>query len=180
MGFEDNFVPECYFDTVLVKTILRVKYVNHQKGCPNVVKEIREGKRLKDDFAVGIIDKDKNELDYIKYDCTEELNTGNLILYKHKSQMHYFIQLAPAIEKWILNVADEGEINIDNFGLPKDLDKLKKITKSESASENDKLKNFSKSLIGSNSETIAVLSKWLNYLFINNRNADINTLKENV
>ena len=109
---ENNFVPECYFDTVLVRTILRTKHLNHKKGCANVVKEISKG-RLKDDFAVGIIDKDKKELVYIKDYCEEQLKRDNLILFKHKSKPHYFILLVPALEMWIGNAANEGKVDIE-------------------------------------------------------------------
>ncbi len=180
MRIEDSFVPECYFDTVLVKTILQTKHINHQKGCSNVVKEITESKKLKDDFAVGIIDKDKRELDYIKNYCEEEIKTNNLILYKHKTKPHYFIQLAPAIERWILNAADESEIDLNFFGLSRDLNKLKKATKSMFISENENLKTLCKTLVASNSSSIMTLSHWVNYLYKHNRNADINVLKENV
>ncbi len=172
----DNFVPECYFDTVLVKNILKTKRVNHKKGCPNVVKEIEKGK-LKDDFAVGIIDKDKKELDYIKNKCEEQLKSKNLVLLKHKEKQHYFIQLMPALEKWIIVVSGESGINIEEYGLSKDLEKLKKITKSEIASENENLKRLCRDLVNSNGETINTLTKWLKYLYDNNRNADINALK---
>ncbi len=174
---EDNFVPECYFDTVLVKTILRTKHINHQKGCPNVIKEITENKQLRDDFAVGIIDKDKRELDYIRDECEEQIVTKNLILLKHKEEQHYFIQLAPAIEVWLLAVADEGGINISDFGFSRDLNMLRKNTKSMFAGENENLKKMCKRMVSSNSETMNTLSQWLNYLFEHNRNADINILK---
>ena len=86
-----NFVPECYFDTVLIKNILDVGKVNHQHGCQTVLQELKTSKRLKDDFAVGIIDKDKRVLKEIKDDFEEirELSTENLILLKHKKKNHY-------------------------------------------------------------------------------------------
>jgi hypothetical protein len=174
---EDNFVPECFFDTVLVKTILRVKYVNHQKGCSNVVKEIKEGK-LKDDFAVGIIDKDKRELDYIKDECIEEITSSKLVLLKHKTKQHYFIQLAPAIEKWILNVADEGNVDMADCGLPSDLNGLKRVTKSVFVNENEKLKNFCKKLVNSNGATITTLTSWMQYLYTHNRNANVEAMRQ--
>jgi hypothetical protein len=176
---KDNFVPECYFDTVLVKTILKVKQVNHKKGCPNVVRELEKGK-LKDDFAVGIIDKDKKELDYIKDQCEEKIKVENLILFKHKTKQHYFIQLVPAIEKWILTVIGEAGLNVDKFGLNTDLNKLRKRTKSELVNEDKGLKDLCTELVSSDSKTVTTLSSWLNYLFEHNRNADINVLKEHV
>jgi len=175
---DDNFVPECFFDAVLVKAILGIKHVNHQKGCPNVIKEITESKRLKEDFAVGIIDKDKKELDYIKDECIEHIKTNNLILLKHRTKQHYFIQLAPAIEKWILNIVEEGDINIEKFGIPRDLNKLRKITKSVFVNENENLKSLCKKLVESDGQTITTLSKWLHYLFDYNRSANIEAIKQ--
>src|SRR5712664_1456039 len=103
---EGSFVPECYFDTVLVRSILRIETaLNHKKGCPNVVKAMKEGK-LKDTFAVGIVDKDKKELDYLNEFVGYEFD--KLVLFKHKSKHHYIIQLNPPIEKWIIEVADEA------------------------------------------------------------------------
>ena len=47
---EGYILPECYFDTVLVKMILKGKtIVNHKKGCNNVIKAMKDGK-LKDQF----------------------------------------------------------------------------------------------------------------------------------
>jgi hypothetical protein len=180
MNFDENFVPECYFDTVLVKTILNAKRINHQKGCSNVVKEMTESNKLKDDFAVGIIDKDKNELDYIKNNCEEKIRVNNLVLLKHRKKQHYFIQLSPAIEKWLLAAANEGEIDLVSFGLSYDLNKLRKKTKTMFAEEHDNLKSLCKALYNSKSASIATLSDWLNYLYKNNRNADINILKKDV
>lgn len=176
----NNFVPECYFDTVLVKTILKVKRVNHQKGCPNVVKEITESKDLKDDFAVGIIDRDKRELDYIRDHCEEQLKMNNSVLLKHKTKQHYFIQLTPAIERWLLAAATEGNVDLASFGLSYDLNQLRKRTKTMFAEENQDLKSLCKALRKSNGASIATLSSWLKYLYTNNRNADINILKGNV
>ena len=177
---QDNFIPECYLDTVLVQTILKTKHINHQKGCPNVIKEITGNKQLRDDFAVGIIDKDKHELDYIINECEEVITQSNLLLFKHRTKQHYFIQLVPAIEVWLLNAAEEGNINVENFGLPKDVNRFKKVSKSLFASENENLKRLCKRLINSDSKTMRTLTLWLQYLFEHNRNADINVLKENV
>ena len=50
-------IPECYVDTNLIETLVpTAKGYNHQKGCNNVVKVMKE--KLSDKFAVGIVDKD--------------------------------------------------------------------------------------------------------------------------
>ncbi len=172
---EENIIPECYFDTLLVKTMLNVKNVNHQKSCFKVETTVKGI----DDFALGIIDKDKKEIAYLK-DFIAEITNDNLILWKHRTKQHYFIQLIPAIEIWILNAADESNLNIVEIGLPNELNKLKKITKQEGAIKNKLLINLCNQLIIGKSKAITTLSLWLNYLYIENRNADINKLKENV
>ena len=68
MQFENNwwlyFIPECYFDKVLLKKLLQTnKRLMHRKGCNNVIRDL-ESERLKNLFAVAIIDKDKAELNY--------------------------------------------------------------------------------------------------------------------
>ena len=173
---ELNIIPECYFDTVLVKSILQLKKVNHQNCCSKVVSTI---KRI-DDFAVGIVDKDKNDLDYLTKECTKEITTENLVLWKHRIKNHYVIQLAPAIERWVLNAINESNIEIEDLGIPNDLEGLKKYTKHGLVSENEEIKRLCKRLVNSNGATINTLSAWLNYLYAHNRNADINTLKEDV
>lgn len=169
---EEHIVPECYFDTVLVKTLLKRKKVNHQKSCTKVESTVKGI----DDFAVGIIDKDKKEVQYLS-EFNEEINAESLILWKHKTKQHYFIQLAPAIEKWILDAADESKINLEELGIPKDLEKLKRLTKNEAVSENEQLKALCRQLMNGNGKSVNTLATWLNYLYDNNRNADINALK---
>jgi hypothetical protein len=172
---EGSFVPECYFDTVLVRSILQIKTaLNHKKGCNNVVKAMTEG-RLSDAFAVGIVDKDKKELKYLnEFDGYE---FDNLALFKHRNKHHYIIQLIPPIEQWILKVAEEAKIKVEDFGLPRDIEKLKKITKSELAKESPELVSFCTKLLQSESLTVRRFANWIEHLRDNKYNADINQLK---
>jgi len=168
-------LPECYFDTVLVKSILRVNRINHQKNCYKVESAIKGI----DDFAVGIIDRDKVSIGYLK-ECNLEIKQNNLFLWKHKTKKHYIIQLVPGLEKWIVNVIAEGNVAVEDLNLPEDFEGLKDYTKYKFVNESEELKNLCKRLVNSDSKTMATLSNWLNYLFKHNRNADINILKENV
>lgn len=171
-----NFLPECYFDTVLLKNILSVQKVNHRQGCENVIKEMTSGKRLKDDFAVALIDKDKKSIKYIKDNCYVVVQTKHLLLLKHKNKQHYIIQLVPAIEKWVLHVIEEGQVDLEGLNLQADLEALKEYTKYKWANESEELKILCKRLIKSNSTTMQTLSYWLNYLYKHHRNTDINEL----
>jgi hypothetical protein len=57
------FSKVCTAYTKLIKVLVppQTRY-NHQKGCSTVTKVMQE--RFSDDFAVGIIDRDKKELGY--------------------------------------------------------------------------------------------------------------------
>lgn len=169
---EDHIIPECYFDTVLVKAVLNRKKVNHQKSCSKVESTVREI----DDFALGIIDKDKKEIIYLK-EFVEEITTEHLILWKHKEKMHYFIQVVPAIERFVLHVIEESQIEIDDLNLPTELEELKRFTKYKLVNESEEIKKLCYRLVNSNSESMKTFSLWLTYLLEHNRNADINTLK---
>ena len=58
-----HIIPECYIDTKLIKALVppQTRY-NHQKGCSTVAKVMQE--KFVNDFAIGIIDRDKQELAY--------------------------------------------------------------------------------------------------------------------
>src|SRR5688500_17918097 len=120
-----SIIPECYVDTNLIETLVRPqKGYNHQKGCGTVAKKMQT--LFKDRFALGIIDKDKRELAYLR-EFSEVASKGNLYLLKHQTRPHYFILIRPAIEQFILDNALGAGLVLSDYGLPEDLDLLKKI-----------------------------------------------------
>ena len=122
-------MPECFADTLMIETFVPplIRY-NHKHSCSQVENEMIRGK-LKDKFAVGIIDKDKHSIKYLNEFVQKDKVDGSLILWRHKAENkhHYIIQLQPALEKWILNICAEENINLQ--GIPSDLDELKHLTK---------------------------------------------------
>src|SRR6266540_5277344 len=79
-SMELSVIPECYIDTNLIETLVPPnKGYNHQKGCGTVTKVMRE--YFADNFAVGVVDKDKQELDYLK-EFFLVLAKGSIELYK--------------------------------------------------------------------------------------------------
>ena len=120
-------IPECYVDTCLVETITGCyNQFNHQKGCGNVSR-LMQGK-LNDSFALGIIDKDKQEVPYIK-EFYLLSSRESLFLYKHKIRHHYMIQIQPAVESFILKAVNEVGVSLTAYELPTDLKGLIKVTK---------------------------------------------------
>ena len=175
---DKHFLPECFTDTILIEQLVpsAISY-NHKFGCNNVAKEMTTG-RLKDKFAVGIIDKDKSEIKYLsefeKIDSVE----SSLLLWKHSSKPHYIIQLCPALEKWLIEVCKKGKLSLEDFGLPLKLDELIRATKSTQSDQDVRISNLCKALAGrSDIVEIKKLRHWISYLKEKNYKADIKDLK---
>lgn len=170
-----SIIPECYVDTNLVETLVPPsKGYNHQKGCGTVT-ALMKGK-LKDGFALGIIDKDKNQVDYLK-EFTLAHQFGNLLLHKHNSRHHYIIQISPALERFLISGAEVANISLSDYDLPTDLDRLKKISKSINSKVDQRFKKLIKSIARAGAPEFVKLSLWIGYLKEKNYNIDINELK---
>lgn len=166
-----QIIPECYVDTTLVSTLLGGIGVNHQKGCNNVVSKMRN--KFKDSFAVGIIDNDKRRPGYLD-EFVLVSGSEHLALYKHTSMHHFIITISPAAEVFILDSAKETGLSMPDFGLPSDLNGLKKITKRIVSSKNDSLTRLFSSLRSFGE--VALLTGVLEYLLENKYSASVEEL----
>lgn len=170
-----NIIPECYIDTNLLETLVppTTRY-NHQKGCGTVAKVMQE--RFADSFALGIIDKDKKDIEYLK-----EFNSahahGNLILHKHRVKHHYIIQISPAIEQFTLNAANAADIRLEDYDLPSSLNALMKISKSVNSKADLRFKKLFRALVNSGSTELSVLRSWIEHIKSNPYNINIETIR---
>lgn len=174
-----HIIPECYVDTNLIETIVPPsgRGYNHQKGCPNVAKTMREHAQLRDGFAVGIIDKDKKEVAYAK-EFVEIVDKEQLKLLKHPGKHHYFILIVPAMEMWILNNAAEVSVDLTSFELPNDLNKLRDQAKKMTTKQDQRFKNLFRELKRREASGVMILQDWLVYLKENNYNVDVDYFKD--
>lgn len=118
-------IPECFADTALIESLVPPdRGYNHQMGCSKVAQKMQNN--LKDDFAIGIIDKDKRSIKYLD-EFGLITNEKNLFLYKHPNRHHYIIQIYPAIELFILESCSEVDIDLSDYGLEHDLEELKEL-----------------------------------------------------
>lgn len=159
-----TIIPECYLDTNLIETIVPpTKGYNHQKGCGSVAR-LMQGK-LKDKFAVGIVDKDKNELKYAE-EFAEIVNAGDMQLFRHKNAHthHYLIFINPAIERWIMNSAENAGLSLSDFGLPNDLKELTKRTKKITSKKDDTFRKLFKELKSRKVKSMNILTEWIKHL----------------
>ena len=170
-----TIIPECFADTNLIETITdSFNSYNHQKGC-NKVSITMQSPMLNDSFALGIIDKDKHQIKYL--DKFENIATsGDLYLFKHPQKHHYIIQISPALENFILKSAEELKVNLTNFGLPNELNLLRKTTKTPTSRNNPKLRRLFTELKNKKAPQIVTLANWISYLKENTYDSDINEL----
>jgi hypothetical protein len=157
-------IPECYIDTNLIETLLPGVEVNHQKGCGTVAKKMIEN--FGNDFAVGIIDQDKQQLDYLN-EFFEITKTDHLILYKHPNRNHFFIQIVPAMERFIIRCVIATELSLADYNLPEDFDKFRKVSKSVNSKTDGNYKKLFRKLISENERQLMLLQRWLEYLRAN-------------
>ena len=168
-------IPECFVDTNLVETLVPPigKGYNHQHGCGTVTKVMKE--KFSNGFAVGIIDKDKREVDYLK-ECNTIIVTGGLLLHKHKIRHHYVIQIAPVIERMILSNALSVHINLEDYDLPSDLEQLRKVSKTENSKKDIRFKRLFRDMKAANAADLVKLEAWIKYLIEKNYKADMGVL----
>ena len=165
-------IPECYVDTNLISTLVKAA-VNHQKGCTNV--ELTLKKRYSDNFAVGIIDKDKVEPKYVA-EFQLIAGCGHLQLLRHKTRPHYLITINPAVEMFIIESAAEIGLDLKAYGLSSDLNTLKKRTKKVSSNTDSTFTKLFNGLI--KSSDVKILRESLLYLIQNKYQSNQEELKK--
>lgn len=165
-------LPECYIDTNLVQILLQIKGVNHQNSCGQVTNVLQQ--RFKNSFAIGVVDNDKKQSTYSKESiaiaCSNELT-----LCKHPGSSHYLIKINNIMEKFIMNCADELNIDFQQYGIPSDLEGFKRITKQKDSLNNTQLKSVLKAITHSNE--MALLKEVLEYLITNRYDSNDDDLK---
>jgi hypothetical protein len=173
---DDAVLPECYVDTCMIETLVPPNsHYNHQKGSGTVAKKMKNF--FGDRFALGIIDKDKKELYYLK-EFNLVISKYNLELYKHKKKHHYLILINPAIETFILSNAKAAGISISSFDLPETMDEFRKETKLVNSKKDPRFRKLFKELIKADLDEITLLITWISYLKKENYNADMEVLKK--
>lgn len=176
LKMEIRIITECYFDTMLIERIVQnKKIVWHRQGCNNVVQSLKE-KKLLNHFKIGVIDKDKQPLQYLSE--LQKLSFEGFDFYwDEKNKSVVIIQLSPPLEKWILNVCSEEGIDLSALKLPKTLNEIRNYTKRVVVGQTTELRELTKKIINTKNEKVERLTKWLQYLIETKNNFDINYIK---
>lgn len=169
-------IPECYVDSCLIEVLLFAgrDHVNHKKGNGNVANEMIG--KFENDFCVGIIDEDREPLDYLK-EFGLFCESKYLKLWGHRKKNHHMIQIRPVIEKWIITLCEENDIKLKDFKLPEKWIDLAKESKSVTSKQDQRFIGLFKKMIKLNLEPVMKLRDWIVYLKENRYKVDINQLK---
>ena len=130
-------------------------------------------------FAVGVIDEDKVKLKELEsFNKVERLNKRNLKLFNKPGSHHYFIQICPALEKWILTECNKGGIDTADkkYNLPTT---LKGLTDLKGLAQRNDLRFkmlFKDMLENEQCDEMIELKRWLLFLKENNYNTNLDLL----
>ena len=155
----DFIIPECYIDTNLVETLSCPGGCNHQKGCNQVAKVMRE--KFADRFAVGIIDADKRRPGYLS-EFQEIASSEHMKLFRHSQRSHFIILVHPAADGFILSCAAAAQVDMAEYGLPSSLDEFKEQTKNVMSNKDERFKRLFKTL--RESGEMKLMAELLTYL----------------
>lgn len=153
-----NILPECYADTLLVETI-QFKKPNHCYSIGAVSSTMQ--KFYANKVAIGVIDKDKPGTipSYFK-EFELLISSDDMELSWHPDTKHFIIVVAPALEQWLLDTADNLGVSAEKYGFG-NLKKLKRITKSERARSNENLKQFLNNLWQKKNSPLQKMNTWI-------------------
>ena len=143
-----DIITECNVDTNLVSTLLsrqgaNVVGVNHQHCCNQVAGVMQDS--FKNRFALGVIDDDKLKPSYFK-EFKPIASSSHIFLLQHPERRHLFIIISKAVEYFILAGAQELGVRLEDYGLPSELNELKKRTKSVKSADDPVFKKLFKRL----------------------------------
>ena len=168
---EVTVIPECFVDTNLTETLIGMA-CNHRKGCAMVTKQMKE--KCADGFALGIIDKDKRPVPYIS-EFALIAETESLQILKHKDRNHYIIYVIPAVEGFILKASEELGVNLADYGLPADMDGLKKETKQQDSKKDPRFKRLFTDLLPA--LNVSLMKSLITYLLEHRFDADVKVIQ---
>lgn len=156
---EPRVLPECFGDTLWTRFVLE-RSVNHCYSGGAVANAMKD---RENQFALGIVDNDKTKPSYFGEFDDIKASDGLRLLQKRNSK-HFVIFIDPAIEKWLLDRARDGNIRHEYT-----LDTLKKVMKSQNVEKDQKLKNFLNTIKQKNIKGVNDFKDWCNELIRSNK-----------
>ena len=133
-----NVIPECNVDTAFVE-MLGYSFPNHAASIHQVCSILEKQKPNK--ICIGFIDDDKKKPGYISN--FESLNkSAYFSILKHSSLNQYLVIAKPAMDKVIFKMCQGLDIDLSQYGFPKEFNAFLAQTKREGIRTNPKFKNL--------------------------------------
>jgi hypothetical protein len=146
--------------------------VNHQHNCNKVVGTLKE--KFSDRFAVGIIDKDKVQVGYLK-ECDLVISSEHLQVLKHRVFPHFIVTVSPAMDAFLLDCAKEQGVQPEHFKLSSDLKKFICRSKKITSNKDEDLKSLIIAI--KDNKEMKSLGMTLRYLQEKKYNFDLDVIK---
>lgn len=155
-----NIAVECYADEKLVELLVykNEPRILHQFGKGNIFNYLHKSTTVS---AIGLVDDDPGSTQPRRFrdSYIEVESKGTIRRYRHKDKNDIsVIVLSPRIEEWLIKRAQDSGINLDNYSIPDDAEKLR------SKPRYDKEQNYAsliKKLIELNDLEVLTVKKWL-------------------
>lgn len=147
------FVPECWVDTALMRTLLHDrKLYNHQHGIGKVGRVMKEQaeKFGSTRQVIGMVDRDKKseelEKSYLAaFSAPKRVSkkqpTHHLLVHPTLPTQHLIV-LNPACDAWIFKAAQEANINPGDYNLPTTLPAFIDFCKTRGVTDIPELRDF--------------------------------------
>lgn len=137
---QPHLLPECFADTLLVNMLIR-STTNHKRSIAQVFVALKTD--FKNRKAIGIIDDDKDKDAYYKeFEVKTETDFYRHLV--HPNKKHELIVIKKAVEDFLVRCAASVQVE---HKLLKDINTLKRITKSQKVSNDPEFKNAINTLI---------------------------------
>jgi hypothetical protein len=159
---EDNrIITECYLDREFILALFKIKPNAQHTGIGAIAQTLSSKYQKQKAFVV--IDNDKNIGPHFKAFKRVEYPTKlNIELLKDPKLEHYCVRINPAIEKWLLGIAER--FKIDPYKAPyflgNNFDAFKKRTKNMNLSKDQQMRNFINALIQKKPKEFDQLIAW--------------------
>ena len=118
---------------------------------------------------------DKKSVGYLS-ECEKIASSSHLSILKHVQRHHYMITIEPAVDRFLLDCAQELVISPKAYGLPSKLKDFLIRTKTINSNKDDDLRRLIAAI--SQSREVDVMQKTLRYLCEKTYESNVNDIKE--
>ena len=164
-------MTECNVDTNVASCLMQGT-VSHQHTCNDVAKTLKD--KYQNKFGVGIIDKDKKIVPYLR-EFDEIEHSEHLCVWKHKNLDQYMITVSPAMDGFLWDCAQEHKIPLDKYELPTNRDDFIERMKHKSVYDDPAIKRLTRDML--DNKELGYLKCILQYLSQNTYKSDSKDIK---